>query len=55
VSRPVQLKTVDATVWQHAIETVAKSERGLDRTLQGTSYLLRWPVQLGSAEVEIQG
>ena len=55
VSRPVQLRTAGATVWEHAIETVAKSERGLDRTLQGTSYLVRWPVHLGSAEVEIQG
>ena len=53
VSRPVQLKTVDATVWEHAIETVAKSERGLDRTLQGTAYLVRWPVSLGTAEMEL--
>lgn len=53
VSRPVQVKTADATVWEHAIETVAKSERGLDRTLQGTAYLVRWPVSLGTAEIEL--
>ncbi len=54
VSRPVQLKAdAQATVWEHPIETVAKSERGLDRTLQGTAYLVRWPVHLGSAEVEL--
>ena len=53
VSRPVQLKAPDATVWEHVIETVAKSERGLDRTLQGTAYLIRWPVQMGTAEVEL--
>jgi len=54
VSRPVQLSAgPHATVWEHAIETVAKSERGLDRTLQGTAYLVRWPVHLGSAEVEL--
>jgi len=43
----------EAEVWEHRIETVAKSERGLDRTLQGTSYLLRWPVRLGAASVEL--
>jgi len=53
VSRPVQLAAAGATVWEHAIETVAKSERGLDRTLQGTSYLVRWPAHLGSAEVDL--
>jgi len=54
VTRPVRLKTdTEATVWEHAIETVAKSERGLDRTLQGTAYLVRWPAHLGSAEVEL--
>jgi 4-alpha-glucanotransferase len=54
VSRPVTLTPdANATVWQHPIETVAKSERGLDRTLQGTAYLVRWPVHLGGAEVEL--
>lgn len=43
----------EAEVWEHPIETVAKSERGLDRTLQGTCYLLRWPVSSGGAQVEI--
>lgn len=43
----------EAEVWEHPIETVAKSERGLDRTLQGVSYLVRWPVRLGEATVEI--
>lgn len=42
-----------ADVWEHPIETVAKSERGLDRTLQGTCYLLRWPVSTGAAQVEL--
>jgi len=53
VSRPVSLNAANATIWEHPIETVAKSERGLDRTLQGTSYLVRWPVTLGEAEVEV--
>jgi hypothetical protein len=52
-SRPVQLKAGDATIWEHPIETVAKSERGLDRTLQGTGYLVRWPVSAGGGSVEL--
>ena len=54
LSRPSTLSTEPkAEVWQYPIETVAKSERGLDRTLQGTSYLVRWPVRAGSGEVEL--
>jgi len=45
--------TGHAEVWSHPIETVAKSERGLDRTLQGVSYLVRWPVGLGKGDVGI--
>jgi alpha-amylase/alpha-mannosidase (GH57 family) len=43
-----------ADLWTFPIETVAKSERGLDRTRQGESITLRWPIQLGAATVEIQ-
>jgi alpha-amylase len=43
-----------AEIWTFAIETVAKSERGLDRTRQGESVTLRWPVHLGAAAVELQ-
>jgi hypothetical protein len=54
LSRPSTLRTEPkADVWQHPIETVAKSERGLDRTLQGTCYLVRWPIGAGSGEVEL--
>jgi hypothetical protein len=54
LSRPSTLRTEPrAVVWQHPIETVAKSERGLDRTLQGTSYLIRWPANAGSGEAEL--
>ena len=42
-----------ADEWRYAIETVAKSERGLDRTRQGESVTLRWPVRLGKATIEI--
>jgi hypothetical protein len=42
-----------ADEWRFSIETVAKSERGLDRTRQGESVTLRWPVRLGKAAIEI--
>ena len=37
--------------WTYPIETVAKSERGFDRTRQGDSVTLRWPVDVGAATV----
>jgi hypothetical protein len=43
-----------ADAWTFPIETVAKSERGLDHTRQGESVTLRWPVHLGAATIEIQ-
>jgi alpha-amylase/alpha-mannosidase (GH57 family) len=42
-----------AEIWTYPIETVAKSERGLDRTKQGNSVTLRWPVRLGEARLEM--
>jgi alpha-amylase/alpha-mannosidase (GH57 family) len=42
-----------AEEWRFSIDTVAKSERGLDRTRQGESVTLRWPVRIGKAVVEI--
>jgi hypothetical protein len=43
----------EAEVWRHPVETVAKSERGLDRTRQGESITLRWPVSLGAAGLHL--
>ena len=34
--------------WTFPVETVAKSERGLDRTCQGESVTLRWPLPPGT-------
>jgi hypothetical protein len=49
---PLDLRTEPtAETWSYPIETVAKSERGLDRTYQGQSVTLRWPLNLGSASV----
>ena len=51
---PLDLRTEPvADLWTFPIETVAKSERGLDRTRQGESVTLRWPVHLGQASIEI--
>ena len=46
--------TPPAGEWRFEIETIAKSERGLDRTRQGESVTLRWPVELGEASVELR-
>lgn len=39
--------------WRFSVETVAKSERGLDRTRQGTGVLLRWAMGRGKARVKV--
>jgi alpha-amylase len=46
--------TPSAEPWRFAIETVAKSERGLDRTRQGESLTLRWPVRQGEAALVLR-
>jgi alpha-amylase/alpha-mannosidase (GH57 family) len=43
----------ETDVWRFAIETVAKSERGLERTVQGESLTPRWPAAAGRAAIEI--
>ena len=42
-----------ADTWRYTIETVAKSERGLERTVQGESVTLRWPIEAGEGAVSI--
>lgn len=39
--------------WTYDVTTVAKSERGLDHTLQGQSLTPRWPVSVGRASIAI--
>src|SRR6478672_4150386 len=46
--------TPAAEEWRFEIETVAKSERGLDRTRQGESITFRWPIALAEASVELR-
>jgi hypothetical protein len=45
--------TPAAEIWEYPIETVAKSERGLERTAQGTATVLRWPAARGAAAVTL--
>ena len=54
--RPLPLTaTPDAELWRYPVETVSKSERGLDRTVQGESITLRWPASLGHATLTLGG
>lgn len=50
---PTPLETDAAEPWRYAVETVAKSERGFDRTVQGEAVVLVWPAELGRGRVRI--
>ncbi len=51
---PLEIRSEpEADIWTFPIETVAKSERGLDRTRQGDSVTLRWPLRLAQATVHL--
>jgi alpha-amylase len=43
----------ETEVWSHPIVTTAKSERGLEETVQGVSLTPRWPVALGAAWLSV--
>ncbi len=43
-----------ADVWRYPIQTVAKSERGLEKTDQGIAIMPLWPVTLGEAWLRIE-
>ncbi len=48
--RPLEIEAVPAaTEWVAPVETVAKSEKGLDRTVQGESLTLLWNASAGNA------
>ena len=54
LARRVEIQaTPAAELWTHAITTTAKSERGLEETVQGQSVTLRWPVTAGHAVVHL--
>jgi hypothetical protein len=45
--------TPDAPLWRYPIETVAKSERGLEKTVQGESVTPRWTASSGEFIIEL--
>ena len=42
-----------ADIWSYDITTVAKSEKGLEETVQGRSVTFRWPGSVGAAMIEL--
>ncbi|MEO8193267.1 MAG: alpha-amylase/4-alpha-glucanotransferase domain-containing protein [Gemmatimonadales bacterium] len=53
--RPLEIEaTPPAGRWTAPVETVAKSEKGLDRTVQGQSVTLHWSASLGAAAAHIR-
>ena len=54
-TRPLTLEAKpEASQSKETVETVAKSEKGFDRTVQGEAVTLRWKRQAGSAELRIR-
>ncbi|MBA3342593.1 MAG: DUF1926 domain-containing protein [Gemmatimonadaceae bacterium] len=52
---PLELEAAPtATRWVAPVETVAKSEKGLDRTVQGESVTLLWNASLGGATLGVR-
>ncbi len=45
--------TPGAELWEYPIETVSKSEKGLDRVRQGVALVVRWPVAQGRGSVDL--
>lgn len=54
-STPLSVDAPGAERWEYPIETVAKSERGFDRVVQGTAVVLRWKASAGEAGVTVRG
>ena len=54
-TRPLTLDAIPrAAQSRESVETVAKSEKGFDRTVQGEAVTLRWNRDAGSAELRIR-
>ncbi len=53
-TRPaVRIEAPEAERWEYPVETVARSEQGTERTIQGTAVVLRWPGHRGRAEMRL--
>jgi hypothetical protein len=54
VNGPLETTCTPATeVWSYDIATVAKSEKGLEATVQGRALSPRWPIGLGAGEIRV--
>jgi hypothetical protein len=53
LGHPLHIDAPRATEWRYPIDTVAQSESGLDRTRQGESVTLAWPLAAGAARVTV--
>ena len=53
LARELEIEAPGAELWRFPITTVAKSERGLEETVQGVSMTCRWPGTLGRASLVI--
>jgi hypothetical protein len=49
----VAYEPAPTAVWEYPIETVSKSEQGLDRTVQGVALTPLWPASLGRALITL--
>jgi len=55
LTHPLEIEAEpDAVRSTETVETVAKSERGLDRTVQGEAVTLLWSASLGAVELRIR-
>lgn len=54
VAGAIVLETNATMTWRYPIDTVAKSEKGFDRTTQGEAIVLGWKVGTGSGQVTIR-
>jgi hypothetical protein len=54
LSHPLDFQAPGAETWSYLVETVAQSERGFDRTIQGTATVVRWPVSATEARLVIR-
>jgi len=50
---PLAMESDAAERWTYVVETVAKSERGLDRTAQGEAVVFTWPALAGRGSVRV--
>lgn len=54
LSEELSLSAPGATRWDYPVETLARSERGFDRSRQGQAVVLRWPASRGAAGMTIE-